>query len=614
MGLYDTLFPWQKNIVDKFKDRDSYGLFLDCGLGKTLVSLAFAEVNQCTKIIVVTINSKATEDINVRGGWLWWANKANIKYNFYTKKIFNPTKKNPNAFTTETNDMLLLNYESLYSRSKSAKIKCQLKKEIVDFISSCKGHNLAIIIDESHKIKDSSSSQNKCINQMYKLSKLFTKKTYLYLGTGTIFTVGLIDTFAQLKILGWPGTKTEFLDRFCVRAEIPSLPSWQQPIESYKNTDQLYEIIHQYGITIKSEEVIDLPEKIFEDHVYPSSKFFRLLTETKYNQKELYAYMKERGLPYLIDDKIYSSMNIEEKVDYWQRLYIGIIDGKLYLEGKYEIGSTTDSYTETMNYLASIYDNLEDFEGEFKWLYNFNYLFVLKEKEDPVSKAMIKWHEVKAYRPNRKTNNPFYNNFAFPETKWEAETSGAAWMRARQMSSGFQGNAESYQWYDTTRLEMLAQFLEENENNYVLFYNYTPELIAIYEICESLGYKIDVYYGDKKSLTNYEIYENQTEDERFSNTKNIILANFDSGSTGKNWQMYNQCIIFSTPTFDNYEQGIKRIHRTGQNKTCIYHVFYSDNFLDKGMNEALANNGEYNDKMFAADRARINEIMERDED
>ena len=33
MGLYQVLFNYQKNIVDKFKDRESFGLFLDMGLG-----------------------------------------------------------------------------------------------------------------------------------------------------------------------------------------------------------------------------------------------------------------------------------------------------------------------------------------------------------------------------------------------------------------------------------------------------------------------------------------------------------------------------------------------------------------------------------------------------
>lgn len=30
--IYDKLYSWQKTIVDKFKDRQSFGLFLDMGL------------------------------------------------------------------------------------------------------------------------------------------------------------------------------------------------------------------------------------------------------------------------------------------------------------------------------------------------------------------------------------------------------------------------------------------------------------------------------------------------------------------------------------------------------------------------------------------------------
>ncbi len=614
LSLYETLFPFQKNIVDSFKDRERYGLFLDCGLGKTLVSLAFAEVNECTKVIVITINSKATEDVNVKGSWLWWASKSNIKYNLWDKKILHPTKRRPNTFSTATNDMLLLNFESLYSRDKNARVKNSVKKEIIDFVNACKGHNIAVIVDESHKIKDTSSVQNKAVNTIYNLCRTIGKKAYLYLGTGTIFTVGLIDTYAQLKILGWDGSKTKFSDAFCIRGELPSLPSWQQPIVGYKNIDALYDLIHQYGITIKSEDVIDLPERIFVDHSCKESKYFSMLTQAKYNQKELYDYMNSRGLPYLIDDKIYSKMTLEEKTKYWSRLHINITGEDLMLEGSYAIGTLSDSYKDIMNFLASVYDNLDELEGQFEWLIDCYYLFIEKKEVDSKGNIIKRWHECKTYKPNRKTNNPFYRNFAFPQLEWEAKTSGTEWMRARQMSSGFQGNSEGYVWYDRTRLDMLKEFLTDHENNYVLFYNYTPELIEIYNICEELGYNIDVYSGEIKSLAHYDYYESQTEDERFSNTKNIIISNFASGSTGKNWQLYNQCIIFSMPAFINYQQGIKRIHRTGQKSTCVYHWFFSENFLDEQMKEALEQNRDYTDDMFYADRDRLNKLMNEDDD
>ena len=217
------------------------------------------------------------------------------------------------------------------------------------------------------------------------------------------------------------------------------------------------------------------------------------------------------------------------------------------------------------------------------------------------------------YKTEKFVNNPFYSNLMFPDTNWVADTTAAMWMRARQISIGFQGNAEGYVWFDNTRLNQLKQFLEDHEDNYLLFYNYTPELYEIERVCRELGYNVDIYSGEIKSLEFYNTYANQTPAEQLINKKNIILANFVSGSTGMNWQEYNKCIIFSKPPFRDWEQGLKRIHRAGQKSTCIYHLFYQENWLEKGMQETLDNGGEYNDEMFMADLKRNNEILEKEE-
>ena len=47
--IYNKLYDWQKQVINENKDKKSYGLFLDCGLGKTPISLAFAEENNCEK-------------------------------------------------------------------------------------------------------------------------------------------------------------------------------------------------------------------------------------------------------------------------------------------------------------------------------------------------------------------------------------------------------------------------------------------------------------------------------------------------------------------------------------------------------------------------------------
>ena len=507
MSIYEQLYPWQKKIIDRFSYKSSYGLFLDMGLGKTPISLAMAEKNNCTKAIVITLNSKALEDVTVDGSWLFWGSKSACKYNLKNKHV--------NVFSENENDLFLINYESLFARGKNKKERVTLKSQVVEFIKSCKGHNVAIIVDESHKTKDLQSQQTQAIVKI-KRNLLYTaNKVYTYLLTGTPFTTGYVDLYSQLKLLGCDMNKTQFVDKFCERGHLPGLLGWQQPIVSYKNVDQLFDLLHQYAITTKSDAVIDLPPQVFVYHTTPESKDFISFTNEK-----------------LLDTEI---------LDTFTRHNL----------------SVPVSYTQTSK---------------------------------------------------KKINNPFYRNIDFPDLTYLAETAGTFWLRARQLSIGFQGNANNAIWYDRQRLEQLKHFLETNEDNYVLFYNYTPELLEIYSICEELGYNIDVYCGEIKSLTFYNNYSELSEVEKLVNKKNIILANFSSGATGMNWQKYSKCILFSCPLYKDYEQGLKRVHRTGQHETVIYHIFYQKNWLDSSMNKALQQQINYSSDMFNSDLARINSL------
>lgn len=493
MSIYNSLYDWQKEVVNKFKDRNAFGLFLDMGLGKTPTGMAFAEVNLCEKVLIITINAKATEDEKISGSWLNWASKSDMSYTLHNKK---------DTLDFSGNDVLVVNYESLFSRSKTKKEKVPLRESIIEFIKSCKGKNVALIIDESHKLKNIQSKQSLAIFKIQKLLEKISNEFYTYLLTGTPFTTSYIDLYAQLKALGCPLNKGEFIDKFCIRGNLPGLLGWQQPIVGYRNTKELFDLVHNYAITMKSDEVVNLPEQIIVRHTSPCSLSFKLLTQEK-------AYYKD----------------IKKMAD-----------------------------------LNSLDLSLKDSKG--------------------------------------KQNNPFYRNIAYPKTNWLAETVGAFWLRARQLSIGFQGNAEEAIWFDRRRLAQLKEFLEINEDNYVIFYNYTPELLEIYDICSDLGYNIDIYCGEIKSEVWYSKYCEMTDEEKLVHKKNVIIANFQSGSTGKNWQEYNKCIIFSMPLFRDWQQGIKRVHRLGQKNTVIYHIFSQENWLDQSMQKSLDESIEYDEDLF----------------
>lgn len=500
--IYNMLFDWQKNIVNNYMSKKAFGLFLDMGLGKTPVSLAFAEQNECSKVIIITLNNKALEDETIKGSFLWWAKKSDFKYNFYNKK----SKTCP---TNKTNDILILNYESLYERkSCNKKSSVTIKSNIVEFIKSCEGHNVAIIVDESHKLKSTNSIQTMAVSKIKKAVKLVSKECYTYLLSGTPFTVGYIDLYSQLVFLGYKESKTSFTNKFCIRGNLPGLLGWQQPIIGYKNLDQLYNTVHQYAITIKSNEVFDLPDKIIIDHIEPISDEFSLITKET-------------------------------------------LEGYKIIKG---INKLTGEQGKTM---------------------------ILNE-----------------FDKKSKVNNPFYRNIAYPSDEWLAETAGSFWMRCRQISVGFQGNEDNYKWYNKSRLNKLKELLRNNPDNYIIFYNYTPELFEIFNVCEELEYNIDVYCGGIKTENYYLKYSNQEENKKLTNKKNVIIANFASGSTGKNWQEYNKCIIFSVPLYKDWDQGLKRVHRYGQNNTVFYHIFYQDNWLDRDMIKSLKEKIQYSEDLF----------------
>ena len=512
--LYDMLYDWQQNIVANLMDKTSFGLFLDCGLGKTPISLSLAELNLCNKVMVITINSKATEDQFVDGSWMEWANKSDIPYALYSKK--------DTVFDSE-DSFFVINYEGLFQRNVDGLV---LKPSVINFIKGCKGQKVALIVDESHKMKNLQSKQTKAINKIKLMLSHIAGSLNTYLLTGTPFTQGFIDLYAQLKVLGLQGNKSEFEDRFCVRGHLRNRADWQQPIVAYKNIDELFDLVHQFAITIKKEEVIKLPPAVYDNKTLPITEEFKMFTMKKLKKETLIKYLKKRGIDYT-----------NTETDEYQIFYHQLFDTKL-----------------------------------------------------------------------KVVDNPFYKNIDFPETKYFCPQAGVFWLRARQLSIGFQGNGDRCVWFDRSRLNAVKQLLEEHEDNYILFYNFEPELQELYPICQELGYNIDVYNGDIKKVYFYQKYAHQTEGEQLMNKKNIILAQAVSGSTGKNWQKYNKVIVFSTPVFKDWAQGKDRVRRIGQEETQIYYIFSQNNWLDIGMRDTLKENTEYTEDMFMNGLRKAQEI------
>ncbi len=421
--IYTSLYPWQKTIVDQIMDKQAYGLFLDMGLGKTPLSLSLCERHKCDRVIIVTLKGKAVERDSTPGSWKNWFTKY--------------------AIGDVTPSSLVINYEAIYDRKALKLSKIEFSQTLKQFLSTCPNHRIALVLDESHRIKDSSSAQSRAIRKLRNYLQAIGSGFYLYLLTGTPFSTGFIDLYNQLSFLGCPMTKAAFKEQFCVLGRIPGLLEWQQPIVRYKNIDKLYSLVHQYALTIKSEEVIDLPDQIFVEHLCPENEWFTLFTKRSISRTKF--------------DQICS-----------KRDAIGVPSPP------YEYRLSPPSLT-------------------------------------PRAKTVI---------------NPWYRNINFPDLTCVADTPALLWLRARQLSVGFQSDDTKTTWYSLDRINRISQFLVDHEDNYVIFYNYYAEFYALYDMLESIGYNVDVYNGAIKSLYFYEKYAAQDEVQRISNKRNVILANF----------------------------------------------------------------------------------------
>lgn len=133
----------------------------------------------------------------------------------------------------------------------------------------------AIVLDESHNIKNRTSQRAKfCL-------ELSTMSRYKYILTGTPISNGALeDIFAQLTFLSpyiergrvysrifknhlermspgktFKGSYYEFLDRYCI------LNKYHKPYK-YINVRELQNLINEYSYRVKKSECLDLPEKL----------------------------------------------------------------------------------------------------------------------------------------------------------------------------------------------------------------------------------------------------------------------------------------------------------------------------------------------------------------
>lgn len=148
------------------------------------------------------------------------------------------------------------------------------------------------------------------------------------------------------------------------------------------------------------------------------------------------------------------------------------------------------------------------------------------------------------------------------------------------------------------KIEYLKEFLDNTNDNVIIFYNYDKELELLKNISNKTIYVCNGYE------------KNYPKKDEWNNIKNTItLANYKSGSEAVEFTYANIIIYFSlTDSYVEFEQSYGRCHRTGQKKKVIAYRFITKDTIDENICEAIKNKRDFNFEIWIQEN-----VLEREE-
>lgn len=251
------LFDHQIKGLEAAKDQNHVAFYWDMGLGKTyagsekLYQLG-ADVN-----LVVCQKSKVDD----------WFDHFRINYPVTKSPILPYDLTNESEFirfVDASSDSLgymlvgIINYDLVWRRKELLQLK--------DF---------TLLLDESSLIQNDTSNRTKFILKMQ------PKNVILLSGTPT---GGKYETlWTQLHLLGWNISKDLYWKQYVEQEWIDiSEDKKISLVKGYKNVDRLKHKMAQYGCQfLKTDEVFDLPDQIFQKVKVPASKEYKTFHKKK---------------------------------------------------------------------------------------------------------------------------------------------------------------------------------------------------------------------------------------------------------------------------------------------------------------------------------------------
>lgn len=258
--MYTKLYQHQ---IDGLKQSESFNhvaYYWDMGLGKTFVgSEKMIQLNE--KINLVVCQKSKIDD------WIDHFDEHYRLENGGDFVIYDLTDKASLIAFIETASFAkkdccpkivgIINYDLLFRRSELLKLE-----------------GFTLLLDESSLIQNENAKRSKFILKM--------KPKNVILLSGTPTGGKYEKLWSQMHLLGWNISKKMYWNQFINVEYLDTLERSIPIVTGYKNVDRLKRKMNEYGCQfLKSDEVFDLPDQIFQKIRIPTTKDYRKFRKDK---------------------------------------------------------------------------------------------------------------------------------------------------------------------------------------------------------------------------------------------------------------------------------------------------------------------------------------------
>lgn len=238
---------YQAYAAERIADTEAIGLFLEMGLGKTVITLTaidklLYDSFESSKVLIIAPLRVAQDT------WSRESSKWDHTKHLTISQVLGPVKKREAALKADA-DIYIINRENV--------------QWLVGYYGS-KWPFDTVVIDELSSFKNSDSQRFRALRRVRPLMKRIIGLT------GTPAPNGLLDLWSQVYLLDRGQRLGEtigyYRDRYFIAAERDGhvVHKWRQKKES---EEHIYKAIEDICISMKAEDWLDMPERI--DRIVP---------------------------------------------------------------------------------------------------------------------------------------------------------------------------------------------------------------------------------------------------------------------------------------------------------------------------------------------------------